>query len=65
MESVQRGDAILCYRCQSELDVRSDENPTTGITHFDFTCTRCLSYGSWIGHPELAKIGLTPAERKK
>lgn len=57
VESMQRGDAILCYRCQSDLDVSSHENPTSGITEYDFTCVRCLSYGSWTGLPALAKIG--------
>ena len=57
VENIQRGDANLCYRCQSVLEVSTKENPTTGITHFTFTCVRCFSYGEWIGHPETAKIG--------
>jgi hypothetical protein len=57
VENIGRGDANLCYRCQALLEVETRENPTTGISHFSFTCTRCLSYGEWIGRPELAKIG--------
>ncbi len=57
VENMQRGDSILCYRCQSPLEVAQVENPNTGITDFTFTCIRCLSYGSWTGKPELAKIG--------
>ena len=57
VENIQRGDANLCYRCQSVLEVSTKENTTTGITHFTFTCVRCFSYGEWLGHPESAKIG--------
>ncbi|MEO6260297.1 MAG: hypothetical protein ABIP63_08080, partial [Thermoanaerobaculia bacterium] len=57
VESMQRGDAILCYRCQSELSMATRENPENGITEYNFTCVRCLSYGSWTGLPALAKIG--------
>jgi hypothetical protein len=57
VESIQRGDAILCYRCQSVLETRRVENVNSGVTDFTFTCVRCLSYGTWIGKPELAKIG--------
>lgn len=57
VENIQRGDAILCYRCQAPLETRSKENTTTGVTHFSFTCVRCLSYGEWMGRPETAKIG--------
>jgi len=60
VENIQRGDANLCYRCQSELEVDTKENATTGITHFTFTCVRCFSWGEWIGHPEKAKIGKEP-----
>ena len=60
VENIQRGDANLCYRCQSELEVDTKENTTTGITHFTFTCVRCFSWGEWIGHPEKAKIGKEP-----
>ena len=57
VENLQRGDAILCYRCQSELETAIVENRETGVNEYTFTCGRCLSYGSWTGKPELAKIG--------
>ena len=63
VENMQRGDAILCYRCQSELEMKADENPTSGVTDYTFTCVRCFSYGRWIGKPELAKIG-NPKKKK-
>jgi hypothetical protein len=57
VENLQRGDAILCYRCQSPLEVNTLENATTGVGSYTFTCVRCLSYGTWAGRPEEAKIG--------
>ena len=57
VESLQRGDAILCYRCQAPLDVAADENRDTGVVDYVFTCVRCFSYGRWTGRPEFAKIG--------
>lgn len=57
VENIQRGDAILCYRCQARMEIADKPNPETGITDFTFTCTRCLSWGRWVGKPELAKIG--------
>ena len=57
LENIQRGDAILCYRCQSPLEVDTRENRDTGVVEYHFTCVRCLSYGTWTGRPELAKIG--------
>ena len=57
VENINRGDAILCYRCQAPLETNINANATTGVTHFTFTCVRCLSYGEWVGHPETAKIG--------
>ncbi|MEA2488656.1 MAG: hypothetical protein QOH21_448 [Acidobacteriota bacterium] len=57
VESLQRGDAILCYRCQSKIEVDAKENNETGITDYLFTCIRCFSWGRWVGKPELAKIG--------
>lgn len=57
VENIQRGDSILCYRCQSVMEVSSKENPETGVTDYMFTCVRCLSFGRWIGHPAAAKIG--------
>lgn len=64
VENIQRGDAILCYRCQSELEMAAIENVTTGVTDYTFTCVRCFSYGRWAGKPELAKIG-NPKKAKK
>jgi len=63
VENLQRGDAILCYRCQSELEMDADENVVSGVTDYTFTCVRCFSYGRWIGKPELAKIG-NPKKKK-
>lgn len=57
VENIQRGDANLCYRCQAPLETEAHENANTGVTHYTFTCVRCLSYGEWIGRPEEAKIG--------
>ena len=57
VENIQRGDANLCYRCQSPLEVNTQENTTTGVNAYMFTCVRCLSYGRWAGKPEEAKIG--------
>ena len=57
VENLQRGDAILCYRCQAPLETHITENATTGVNEYMFTCVRCLSYGEWVGKPELAKIG--------
>lgn len=57
VENIQRGDANLCYRCQAPLETNLNENTTTGVTHYTFTCVRCLSYGEWIGQPAMAKIG--------
>lgn len=57
VENLNRADAILCYRCQSPLEVNTQENATTGRASYTFTCVRCLSYGTWAGRPEEAKIG--------
>jgi hypothetical protein len=57
VENLQRGDAILCYRCQSKIETSAKENRETGVTDYTFTCVRCFSWGRWIGKPELAKIG--------
>ena len=57
VENIQRGDANLCYRCQSELVIESAANPDTGLTEYSFTCVRCLSYGTWNGQTaELAGV---------
>lgn len=60
VENIQRGDANLCYRCQSKLEVSTTEDPNTGVGEYTFTCVRCFSYGTWRGHPALAKIGSAP-----
>jgi hypothetical protein len=67
VENIQRGDRNLCYRCQSDLEVETKENPNTGVTDYIFTCVRCFSWGRWIGHPDSAKIGSAPTSgtRKK
>ena len=57
VENLQRNDAILCYRCQARVETDAKENRETGVTDYTFTCTRCLSFGRWVGKPELAKIG--------
>ena len=60
VENIQRRDGILCYRCQSKLEMAANENVNTGVTHYTFTCIRCFSWGEWVGHPEAAKIGSAP-----
>ena len=60
VESLQRGDAILCYRCQSKMEVDAKENAVTGYGDYTFTCVRCFSWGTWSGHPSAAKIGSAP-----
>jgi DNA-directed RNA polymerase subunit RPC12/RpoP len=57
VESMQRGDAIRCYRCQSKIEVEERPDRDTGIIDHLFTCVRCLSWGRWVGNPALAKIG--------
>ena len=57
VENIQRGDAILCYRCQSPVQTDAKQNNETGVTDYTFTCIRCFSWGRWVGKPELAKIG--------
>ena len=57
VENINRGDANLCYRCQSPLEINTVENATTGVARYVFTCIRCYSWGEWAGRPETAKIG--------
>jgi len=45
VENLQRGDSILCYRCQSALEVAEEEGSYT------FTCVRCFSWGTWAALP--------------
>src|SRR5437870_13192740 len=42
VEDVQRGDANLCYRCQSERGAGTKANATTGLTYFPFPGVRCF-----------------------
>lgn len=65
VENLQRGDGILCYRCQSKVETVADENPESGFTDYTFTCVRCFSYGTWSGHPSTAKIGSAPTSGTK
>ncbi len=53
---LQVGDSIRCYRCQSKLEMELEEDRTTGISSYAFTCVRCFSYGMWTGRPEEASI---------
>ena len=53
---LQVGDSIRCYRCQSKLEVDLVEDRVNGISHYEFTCVRCFSYGMWTGRPEEASI---------
>src|SRR5687767_5265821 len=64
VENMQRGDAILCYRCQSKIETNAIENGETGVTDYTFTCVRCFSWGRWVGKPELAKIGVDAPAKK-
>jgi hypothetical protein len=57
VENLQRGDAILCYRCQSKIETASKTSGDGGVSDYTFTCVRCYSWGRWVGKPELAKIG--------
>ena len=47
LENLQRGDSILCYRCQSEIEVESATDAATGASTYTFTCIRCFSWGRW------------------
>jgi len=51
MLNLQRGDNVLCYRCQSQLGIDRDERANTGEAHYAFTCVRCFSFGFWSGKP--------------
>ena len=65
VENLQRGDGILCYRCQSKMEVNASEDVNTGVTDYVFTCVRCFSWGTWKGHPATAKIGSAPTSGTK
>ena len=47
MVSLQRGDNILCFRCQSKLLMARDEEVFGKPSRTTFTCVRCLSFGVW------------------
>ena len=47
--SLQRGDNVLCYRCQSKLVMGVELIPGTDRSRYIFTCVRCFSYGTWEG----------------
>ena len=47
LENMQRGDAIQCYRCQSEIEVDAVASAANGASEYTFTCVRCLSWGRW------------------
>jgi len=49
LDSLQRGDNVLCYRCQSKLVMEREAIPGTDRTRHTFTCVRCFSYGTWEG----------------
>lgn len=55
VENLQRGDAILCYRCQSKIEIANEK--VGERTDSTFTCIRCFSWGRWAGMPETALIG--------
>ncbi|HUP65510.1 MAG TPA: hypothetical protein VM557_09530 [Thermoanaerobaculia bacterium] len=44
--SLARGDSIRCYRCQAKLAMSSDVAPGREASRYQFTCTRCLSWGT-------------------
>ena len=47
MVSVQRGDNVLCFRCQSKLVMDREEEVFGKPSRTIFTCVRCLSFGVW------------------
>jgi len=53
---VERGDDVLCFRCQSKLAIDREGLPSAGHSRFSFTCVRCLSWGLWEGDPRKASI---------
>ena len=57
VENLQRGDAILCYRCQSKIEMTSEKHGER--TDSTFTCIRCFSWGKWAGMPEAATLAET------
>lgn len=58
LENIERGDANLCYRCQSALDLETLVDPATGLAEYSFICVRCFSFGTWSGQ-STALAGVT------
>lgn len=58
--NLQRGDNVLCFRCQSRLVSESDEAPARPPTRYTWTCVRCLSWGTWqVGDREPSAAAAT------
>lgn len=47
--SLQRGDNVLCFRCQAKLVIDRQEEAFGKVSRMVFTCVRCLSFGIWEG----------------
>ena len=47
MVSLQRGDNVLCFRCQAKLDIDRQEEVFGKPSRYTFTCVRCFSFGIW------------------
>lgn len=47
VESLDRGDAVKCFRCQATLVIDREERPGSEPHAYRFTCVRCLSFGEW------------------
>jgi hypothetical protein len=57
--SIQRGDNILCFRCQSKLVTDRQEEAFGKASRIIFTCVRCFSYGIW--EPGMQSAEVPPA----
>lgn len=53
---LERGDNVLCYRCQARLNIDRQGMPGEKKARFHFTCVRCYSWGEWEGDPSQASI---------
>src|SRR5688572_18150966 len=51
MYSLQRGDNVLCFRCQAKLDIDRQEEVFGKPSRYVFTCVRCFSFGVWVSKP--------------
>jgi hypothetical protein len=60
--SEQRGDNVLCFRCQAKLVVTREEESFGQPTRTTFTCVRCFSYGIWRGKSGAAAETPPPQE---